>query len=55
MDIVMTRIESALARIEAAGQGRETIASHPAPDSAIRSKVEKALAELDGLIAELEG
>ena len=54
MDIVMTRIETALARIEAANAARETSAPGSTPDGAIREKVEKALKELDGLIAELE-
>lgn len=54
MDKAMTRIEAALARIEAAGVSRP---AHDAPartDQALRAKVGEALKELDTLIAELE-
>lgn len=54
MDKAMTRIEAALARIEAAGVSRPDDRSPGKADLALRAKVNEALEELDRLIAEME-
>ena len=52
MDRAMSRIESALARVERAADARLTRGggNGGAPDEALRARVGSALAELDALI-----
>ena len=56
MDRAMSRIESALARVERAAEARLLSAGKnpSAPDGALRTRVGSALAELDSLIESLE-
>jgi hypothetical protein len=53
MDKAMTRIEAALARIEAAGVSRARERSTDGQDETLRATVDDALRKLDDLIAEL--
>ena len=55
MDRAMDRIEAALARIERAAAGAPPISDGGwNVHQALKSRVRKALGDLDGLIAELE-
>ena len=60
MDRAMSRIESALARVERAADARLTSSGRDgggdggAPDQALRARVGAALAELDALIGSLK-